>query len=248
MPVTFDEALRRRLHEAGVECFLGDGTQYPEETVLEAPCSLKWLQATGFYLRLGAFSYLVAGHACGAEIGRYVSGAADLDIGRQSHPTTWVSTSPAFYLGEPLFSRLGDGFEGAREYEAYRPHLFGKAESTRFRPTTIGHDVYIGQAARIGAGVTLGTGSIVAAGSVVVKDVPPYAIVGGNPAQVLRMRLPETLIEGMLASQWWRFAPWQLDGLPFHEPERFLDAFARRAEGLEPFKPTVIDFREWAGA
>lgn len=56
------------------------------------------------------------------------------------------------------------------------------------KPVRIGNDVWIGARATILGGVTIGDGAVVAAGSVVVKDVPPYAIVGGVPAKVLRMR------------------------------------------------------------
>jgi acetyltransferase-like isoleucine patch superfamily enzyme len=50
---------------------------------------------------------------------------------------------------------------------------------------------------------TIGTGSVIAAGSIVTKDVPPYAIVAGNPARILRYRFPPEVIEELLASRWW---------------------------------------------
>ena len=52
-------------------------------------------------------------------------------------------------------------------------------------------------------GVSIGDGAIVAAGSVVVKDVPPYAIVGGAPAKVIKYRFPEEMIERLLEIKWW---------------------------------------------
>lgn len=64
--------------------------------------------------------------------------------------------------------------------------------------TVVGDDVWIGHGAIIVAGVEIGEGSIVAAGSVVVKDVPPYAIVGGNPAKLIRVRFSSVELEDHL--------------------------------------------------
>ena len=62
--------------------------------------------------------------------------------------------------------------------------------------TRIGSDVWIGHGAHVRAGVEIGHGAVVGMGSVVTKDVPPYSVVGGNPARVLRMRLSEENING----------------------------------------------------
>jgi virginiamycin A acetyltransferase len=68
---------------------------------------------------------------------------------------------------------------------------------------TIGHDVWIGWDATILPGVSVGHGAIVAAKSVVAADVPPYAIVAGNPAKIVKYRLPEADIDRMLQIGWW---------------------------------------------
>ena len=67
----------------------------------------------------------------------------------------------------------------------------------------IQNDVWVGHGATIMAGVTLHNGCIVAAGAVVTKDVPPYAIVGGNPAKVIRYRFEENTIAGLQKIAWW---------------------------------------------
>jgi len=54
-------------------------------------------------------------------------------------------------------------------------------------------------------GIQISTGAIVGAGSIVVKDVPPYAVVGGNPAKVIRYRFSEEQIELLMASEWWNW-------------------------------------------
>lgn len=69
--------------------------------------------------------------------------------------------------------------------------------------TKVGHDVWFGYKSLIMPGVTIGHGAIIASGSVVTKDVPPYAVVGGNPAQVIRYRFPEDVITRLLEISWW---------------------------------------------
>ena len=69
--------------------------------------------------------------------------------------------------------------------------------------TTIGNDVWIGYGATIMPGVTIGHGAIIGSKSVVTKDVEPYAIVGGNPAKVIRKRFSDVEIEELLAMRWW---------------------------------------------
>ncbi|TAE14355.1 MAG: antibiotic acetyltransferase [Bacteroidetes bacterium] len=72
--------------------------------------------------------------------------------------------------------------------------------------TTIGNDVWIGYKATIMAGVTVGDGAIIASHAVVTKDVPPYTIVGGNPAQLIRKRFSDVQIEALLKIQWWNWS------------------------------------------
>ncbi len=73
----------------------------------------------------------------------------------------------------------------------------------RSRPVRIGHDTWIGHGAIIMKGVTIGDGAIVAASSVVTKDVPPYAVVGGTPASLIKWRHPVPLAERLQALAWW---------------------------------------------
>lgn len=73
---------------------------------------------------------------------------------------------------------------------------------------TIGNDVWIGTQSVILTGVTIGDGAIVAANSVVTSDVPPYAIVGGTPAKVIKFRFSEDIIKILLEIKWWN---WDLE-------------------------------------
>jgi acetyltransferase-like isoleucine patch superfamily enzyme len=225
----------------GIEVLARDGSgkvRLPADTRLEAPCSLKWTQYE-FSLDLGAFSYQVSGYCFGARIGRYCSFGEDVQIGRQDHPLTWASTSPMFYLHDNVFA-LNGGFAGEREYHSYR--FRNSKPPTRARITTIGNDVWIGHGAAIRAGVTIGDGAIVAAGAVVARDVPPYAVVAGNPAEIRKYRLPADLIAEMLRSRWWRFAPWQLTHLDVTDPASFV-AGVLKMEDAPAFQPSIVDLR-----
>jgi len=71
--------------------------------------------------------------------------------------------------------------------------------------TIIGNDVWIGMDTVIMPGINIGDGAIVAAKSVITKDVEPYTIVGGNPAQKIKERFPEQIINKLLEIKWWDF-------------------------------------------
>ena len=71
----------------------------------------------------------------------------------------------------------------------------------------IGNDVWIGAHTTIVNGVRIGTGAVIGAGAVVTKDIPPYAIVVGNPAHVIKYRFSEDVIHKLLAIKWWNWSP-----------------------------------------
>lgn len=225
----------------GVEVLPRAGKQInlPNNTVIEAPASLKWTQYE-HSLKLGAFSYQVSGYCFAARIGRYCSFGEEVQIGRQNHPTSWVSTSPTFYIGDHVFE-LGDGFAGSAEYHNYEFTFEGPATKAKF--TTIGHDVWIGHGAYIAAGVTIGHGAIVAAHAVVTKDVPAYTVVAGNPAQIKKLRVPPQFISQLVNSNWWRFAPWQLAHLDPTNIPTFL-AGLRDMKDVPAFAPDIIDLNK----
>ncbi len=231
----------RDLKSHGIEVLNrpGGSVPLPRHTVIEAPSSLKWTQYE-HSIELGAFSYQVSGYCFAARIGRYCSFGEEVQIGRQNHPLDWISTSPAFYLGDRLFD-LDRGFVGAEAYHRYKFEFNGPP--TKARITNIGNDVYIGHGAYIAAGVTIGDGAIVGAHAVVAKDVPPYAVAVGNPAVVKKMRLPTELISLVQQCRWWRFAPWQLDHLDPSNPRAFADG-VNAMKDIKPFQPDVFDLRK----
>ncbi len=80
----------------------------------------------------------------------------------------------------------------------------GRAYQTT-KPTTIGNDVWIGFGAMVLGGATIGDGAIVASGAVVFSDVPPFAVVAGNPARVMRYRFSRPIVERLLRIAWWNW-------------------------------------------
>ncbi|KIQ04762.1 acetyltransferase [Agrobacterium tumefaciens] len=92
-------------------------------------------------------------------------------------------------------------------FRIFKPETFGYKDLP-VKDTIVDHDVWIGQNAAIMPGVHIGSGAIIAAASVVTRNVPPYAVVGGNPARIIRMRYSQDVIEELLRLAWW---DWHLD-------------------------------------
>ena len=99
-------------------------------------------------------------------------------------------------------------------FRIFKPETFGYKDLP-VKDTVVGHDVWIGQNAAIMPGVKIGAGAIVAAAAVVTRDVPPYAVVGGNPASIIRMRYPDDVIAELLEIAWW---DWPLEKIEANLP------------------------------
>lgn len=243
MTITLTEALIAELRAHGISTLLRPGGSLPDDCAFEPPCSLKWMNVQ-HSLRLGAFSYAVSGFYFGCRIGRYCSFGEQVQIGRHPHAMHWVTTSPFLYTNyqDVLDLDLPPDVE-------LTPHKDFK-RSTRpvaARLTTIGNDVWIGHGAFVLPGVTIGDGAVIAAMAVVTKDVPPYAVVAGSPARVVKMRFAEAHVAALSASRWWEFAPWQFKGATVDDIGAFTaHVVALRAAGTLVHAPAVVELKSIA--
>lgn len=139
-------------------------------------------------------------------------------MGDYSYTARYADIAYSFlgkFVNVAAFSRINPGehpyHRASLHHFMYRSSYFWPDEQDeaaifdwrRSRPVRIGHDTWIGHAAVIMKGVTIGNGAIIAANSVVTKDVPPYAVVGGTPAQLIKWRHPEDVAQRLQAMAWW---------------------------------------------
>lgn len=196
-----------RLRQLGVG-LPADTARYGRHShVLAEPgCVLPQTDIAARGLRIGAFTYVHQGSSLNmaGSIGRYCSISSSVTIGADSrtHPLDWLSSHPFQYNGDTGV---------ARTYQS------------DWKEANIGHDVWIGRDAVIMKGVQVGTGAVIGVRSIVTRDVPPYAIVAGSPARVLRYRFDEDVRARLLQSEWWRASPRQLSDIPFDDIKRALD-------------------------
>ncbi len=121
------------------------------------------------------------------HVGTFCSIAKNVRVlGSCNHRTDWITTFPFGKMEKETFTNF-DGSGGC----------------VSKGPIHIGHDVWIGMNATLQSGITIGDGAVVAANSHVVKSVPPYAIVGGNPARIIKMRFTQPQREALLRVAWW---------------------------------------------
>ena len=139
----------------------------------------------GSHARIGRHTYVQVGtEILSAEIGAFCSIGTSCHIGMYEHPIDNVSTSSRLYL------KMLD----AKDFYTDIP-----------QPAVIGNDVWIGSNSTILGGVRIGDGAVIGAGAVVTKDVPPYAVVGGVPAKIIKYRFSPEKIEKLLQDKWWEW-------------------------------------------
>jgi acetyltransferase-like isoleucine patch superfamily enzyme len=162
--------------------FADDSCRFDEGVVIR-------FNARVYRCTIGRYTYI--GHDSVLQfstVGRFCSVGPYVLCGLGQHPIgSFVSTCTTFYRNPaPCLTLL----EETIFHEEYIP-------------VHVGNDVWIGARALIVDGVRIGDGAVVAAGAIVTKDVPPYAIVAGVPAKIIRYRFSEDIINKLLTIKWW---------------------------------------------
>lgn len=224
----------------GKDRFLdNDLVSYSEGCIIEPNCGFL---AGNILSEMGSFSYSWSALPLNSRVGRYCSIAPRLKIIGTRHPMEWVSTSSFTYDSSfPIFKDLN-----LAEGDIFKTSRLPASDSRVF----IGHDVWIGADVTLKPGITIGTGSVIAASSVVVKDVPPYSVVGGNPAKIIKSRFDSKTVNRLLASEWWNYKFTDFAGMDVKEPLKFcdkLDEMVKACE-IEIYAPSKIVLESVHGA
>lgn len=145
---------------------------------------------------VGAYTYI--GNNTDVEnaiIGKFCSIADHCRIGMASHSLDYLSTSPIFT----------ERVNGSKESWIEEDVCTGVSKSV-----IVGNDVWIGSHVLIVGGVKIGDGAVIGAGAVVVKDIPPYSVVAGVPARVIRYRFSEDVVAKLQEIKWWDMSEGEL--------------------------------------
>lgn len=139
---------------------------------------------------IGDCSYVAGARVMDTDVGKFCSiGPQSIVGGLGIHPTNLVSSHPSFYSLDPPINLS----------------LHKDSSVIERKRTKVGNDVWIGVRSTLLDGISVGDGAIVAAGAVVVNDVPPYAIVGGVPAKIKKMRFDSSTVEKLVELKWWNW-------------------------------------------
>ena len=185
---------------------------------------------------MGAFSYSWSELPEHTVVGRYCSIASGVSVMGEKHPIERFSSSAITYNPTFILSTAS-----AEDAGLESPH------QDQDLSITIGHDVWIGHNVTLATGITIGNGAVIATRSVVTKDVPPYAVVAGVPARIIKYRFSEIEIENLTEIQWWNYAYTDFKEIKADaEPEELCDKLREKIESgsIESYKPLLVKFHE----
>ena len=171
------------------------------------------------FMPLGAYSYSQSDSKYIKYIGRYCSIGKDLTVMGDAHPINWVSTNPIFYN-----SQRYETFSKEKHHVNFPEYHISSDE------ISIGNDVWIADRVTLKGGVRIGDGAVIGFGSIVTKDVPPYAIVAGSPAKIIKYRFPEGMIKDFIEMRWWNYGAADITTMPTSDPKDFIRQFYAKSK------------------
>ncbi|PLR43352.1 hypothetical protein CYR40_17530 [Chimaeribacter arupi] len=209
-----------------------------------------WLARGHYDVRsFGAYSYVREDALIMAtgRIGRYCSIARRLNVGESEHPTGYFSTSPMFYT-----TRYWKRHQETMSFYRHQAGTIKKAaeifrqEGKNEGRNSIGNDAWIGEGVSIRRGCKIGHGAIIASRAAITRDVPPYAVVGGTPAHIVKYRFAPDIIARLLALNWWDYDIRNVDGLDWTNVEATLGRLKmlKAAGNLLPLTPDLITWND----
>lgn len=231
----FDEkGIYTRPRVAGHRFKKGDKFQVGKHAVIERYSI--FLRGNCFF-SMGAFSSSNSDMPINTIVGRYSSIAHNVQRMHGNHPAERFTTSMLTYDKKVI--AFNDYLATKNIETDFIPH--GIANGS---PVIIGNDVWVGQDVKfISTGITVGDGAIIAAGALVTKNIPPYAIVGGVPAKILKYRFPEEIIARLMELKWWQYGYADFIGVNKNDP---IEVFIEKIEDLvfnkaiAPFTTSVM--------
>lgn len=153
-------------------------------------------------------------------IGKYCSIGENVQLGLNWHDMALLTTSPIVHIRE-----AGKTIDELKKFPPMQNQEFIKFQNKKqipdkLKPVHIGNDVWCGNNVIIFGGLTIGDGAVIGAGSVVTHDVPPYSVVAGVPARIIRYRFDEKTIKELLKLKWWNYSEDIISQLPIHNIDK----------------------------
>ncbi len=167
------------------------------------------------------------------QIGRFTYGVNHKLIYSYRHDDKLIIGSFCSLANDVIFILSGEHYIHRvstypfKEYGQNVPKIEDYVDTKTKGPIVIGNDVWIGCRATILSGVKIGNGAVIGAGSVVVKDIPPFAIVGGVPAEIIAYRFTPDQIASLQKIGWW---DWPIESIKSRENDMYddVDVFIRK--------------------